>query len=81
MFLIEPLFKLSEDDGVKNSTPERNMKEISHQMLQKVRYQPQQTDLNFNIRIIYIYMSVLLNLGHDFPFLIKKYGFPKLCQK
>ncbi|KAM6226894.1 centlein isoform 2-T3 [Spheniscus humboldti] len=34
---VEPLFKLSEDDGVKNSTPERNMKEVSHQMLQKVQ--------------------------------------------
>ncbi|KAM6109370.1 centlein [Phoenicopterus ruber ruber] len=33
----ETLFKLSEDDGVKNSTPKRNMKEVSHQTLQKVR--------------------------------------------
>ncbi|XP_009889817.1 PREDICTED: centlein [Charadrius vociferus] len=34
---VEPLFKLSEDDGVKNSTPKRNMKEVSHQTLQKVQ--------------------------------------------
>uniref|UniRef100_A0A672V9D4 Centlein n=1 Tax=Strigops habroptila TaxID=2489341 RepID=A0A672V9D4_STRHB len=34
-FLIEPLFKLSEDDEVKNSTPKKNMKEVSRQMLQK----------------------------------------------
>uniref|UniRef100_A0A8C3PPP3 Centlein n=1 Tax=Calidris pygmaea TaxID=425635 RepID=A0A8C3PPP3_9CHAR len=33
----EPLFKLSEDDGVKNSTPKKNMKEVSHQTLQKVQ--------------------------------------------
>ncbi|KAM9262222.1 centlein [Morus bassanus] len=34
---VEPLFKLNEGDGVKNSTPKRNMKEVSHQMLQKVQ--------------------------------------------
>ncbi|KAM6037025.1 centlein [Theristicus caerulescens] len=34
---VEPLFKLREDDGVKNSTPKRNMKEVSHQTLQKVK--------------------------------------------
>ncbi|XP_064295649.1 centlein isoform X6 [Phalacrocorax carbo] len=34
---VEPLFKLSEGDGVKNSTPKRNMKEVSHEMLQKVQ--------------------------------------------
>ncbi|XP_050768577.1 centlein [Gymnogyps californianus] len=34
---VEPLFKLSEVDGVKNSTPKRNMKEVSHQTLQKVQ--------------------------------------------
>ncbi|XP_008935242.1 PREDICTED: centlein, partial [Merops nubicus] len=33
----EPLFKVSDDEGVKNSTPKKNMKEISRQMLQKVR--------------------------------------------
>uniref|UniRef100_A0A8C0FG06 Centlein n=1 Tax=Bubo bubo TaxID=30461 RepID=A0A8C0FG06_BUBBB len=33
----KPLFKLSEDDGIKNSTPKRNMKEVSHQTLQKVQ--------------------------------------------
>ncbi|XP_030368177.1 centlein isoform X2 [Strigops habroptila] len=32
---VEPLFKLSEDDEVKNSTPKKNMKEVSRQMLQK----------------------------------------------
>uniref|UniRef100_A0A663N6C4 Centlein n=1 Tax=Athene cunicularia TaxID=194338 RepID=A0A663N6C4_ATHCN len=35
--LLEPLFKLSEDNGIKNSTPKRNMKEVSHQTLQKVQ--------------------------------------------
>ncbi|XP_074668281.1 centlein [Strix aluco] len=34
---IEPLVKLSEDNGIKNSTPKRNMKEVSHQTLQKVQ--------------------------------------------
>ncbi|XP_054666873.1 centlein isoform X1 [Grus americana] len=34
---MEPLFKLSEDDVVKSSTPKRNMKEVSHQTLQKVQ--------------------------------------------
>ncbi|KAM6363720.1 centlein isoform 2-T2 [Pluvialis apricaria] len=34
---VEPLFKLGEDDGVKNSTPKRNIKEVSHQTLQKVQ--------------------------------------------
>ncbi|XP_072716451.1 centlein isoform X3 [Ciconia boyciana] len=34
---VEPLFKLSEGDGVKNSTAKRNMKEVSHQTLQKVQ--------------------------------------------
>ncbi|XP_010166142.1 centlein, partial [Antrostomus carolinensis] len=34
---VEPVFKPSEDDGVKNSTPKRNMKEVSHQTLQKVQ--------------------------------------------
>ncbi|XP_010133252.1 PREDICTED: centlein, partial [Buceros rhinoceros silvestris] len=34
---LQPLFKLHEDDGVKNSTPKRNMKEASHNMLQKVQ--------------------------------------------
>ncbi|XP_074787754.1 centlein [Athene noctua] len=34
---IEPLFKLSEDNGIKNSTPKRNMKEVSHETLQKVQ--------------------------------------------
>lgn len=53
-FLIEPLFKLNKDDEVKNSTAKKNMKEVSHQMLQKVRHQPLQTDLDFNIRIIYV---------------------------
>ncbi|XP_053909452.1 centlein isoform X2 [Cuculus canorus] len=33
----EPLFKLSKDDEVKKSTPKRNMKEVSHQTLQKVQ--------------------------------------------
>ncbi|XP_009865420.1 PREDICTED: centlein-like, partial [Apaloderma vittatum] len=33
----ELLFKLSKGDGVKNSTPKRNMKEVSHQTLQKVQ--------------------------------------------
>ncbi|XP_074426664.1 centlein isoform X3 [Larus michahellis] len=32
---VEPLFRLSEDDGIKNSTLKRNMKEVSHQTLQK----------------------------------------------
>ncbi|XP_074426663.1 centlein isoform X2 [Larus michahellis] len=34
---VEPLFRLSEDDGIKNSTLKRNMKEVSHQTLQKVQ--------------------------------------------
>ncbi|XP_027490192.1 centlein isoform X14 [Corapipo altera] len=34
---VGPLFKLSEDDGVKNNTPVRNMREVSHQMLQKMQ--------------------------------------------
>uniref|UniRef100_A0A8B9GJ58 Centlein n=1 Tax=Amazona collaria TaxID=241587 RepID=A0A8B9GJ58_9PSIT len=34
---VEPLFKLSEDDEVKNSAAKKNMKEVSHQMLQKVQ--------------------------------------------
>ncbi|XP_039240532.1 centlein isoform X1 [Pipra filicauda] len=34
---VEPLFKLSEDDGVKNNTLVRNMREVSHQMLQKMQ--------------------------------------------
>ncbi|XP_014808104.1 PREDICTED: centlein isoform X3 [Calidris pugnax] len=34
---VEPLFKFSEDDGDKNSTPKKNMKEVSHQTLQKVQ--------------------------------------------
>ncbi|XP_063177031.1 centlein isoform X3 [Chroicocephalus ridibundus] len=34
---VEPLFRLSEDDGIKNSTLKRNMKEVSHQKLQKVQ--------------------------------------------
>ncbi|XP_009995346.1 PREDICTED: centlein, partial [Chaetura pelagica] len=34
---VEPPFKLSEDDGLKNSTPKKNMKEISHQRLRKVQ--------------------------------------------
>ncbi|XP_075596153.1 centlein isoform X5 [Balearica regulorum gibbericeps] len=34
---VEPLFKFSEDNGVKSSTPKRNMKEVSHQTLQKVQ--------------------------------------------
>ncbi|XP_025953637.2 centlein isoform X2 [Dromaius novaehollandiae] len=33
---MELLFKISEDDGVKNSTPKKNTKEISDQTLQKV---------------------------------------------
>ncbi|KAJ7425511.1 hypothetical protein WISP_23146 [Willisornis vidua] len=37
ILLQRPLFKLSEDDGVKSSTPRRNMREVSHQMLQKVQ--------------------------------------------
>ncbi|XP_032530973.1 centlein isoform X14 [Chiroxiphia lanceolata] len=36
---VGPLFKLSEDDGVKNNTPVRNMREVSHQMLQKCHSQ------------------------------------------
>ncbi|XP_052633275.1 centlein isoform X6 [Harpia harpyja] len=32
---VEPLLKLTEDDGFKDSTPKRNMKEVSHQTLQK----------------------------------------------
>ncbi|XP_069632860.1 centlein isoform X6 [Haliaeetus albicilla] len=32
---VEPLFKLTEDDGFEDSTPKRNMKEVSHQTLQK----------------------------------------------
>ncbi|XP_009951587.1 PREDICTED: centlein-like, partial [Leptosomus discolor] len=35
---VEPLFKLSEDDEVKNSSPKRNMKEVSHETLQKVQH-------------------------------------------
>ncbi|KAM9507910.1 LOW QUALITY PROTEIN: centlein [Guaruba guarouba] len=34
---VEPLFKLSEDDEVKSSTVKKNMKEVSHQILQKVQ--------------------------------------------
>ncbi|XP_069632857.1 centlein isoform X4 [Haliaeetus albicilla] len=34
---VEPLFKLTEDDGFEDSTPKRNMKEVSHQTLQKVQ--------------------------------------------
>ncbi|KAM6289922.1 centlein [Aegotheles albertisi] len=34
---VEPLFKLSEDGEVKNSTPKNNMKEVAHQTLQKVQ--------------------------------------------
>ncbi|XP_052633272.1 centlein isoform X3 [Harpia harpyja] len=34
---VEPLLKLTEDDGFKDSTPKRNMKEVSHQTLQKVQ--------------------------------------------
>ncbi|XP_051499079.1 centlein isoform X4 [Apus apus] len=34
---VEPPFKLSEDDGLKNSTPKKNTKEISHQRLRKVQ--------------------------------------------
>ncbi|XP_009459422.1 PREDICTED: centlein [Nipponia nippon] len=34
---VEPLYKLGEDDGVKNSTPKKNMKEVSHQTLQKLQ--------------------------------------------
>ncbi|XP_032530972.1 centlein isoform X13 [Chiroxiphia lanceolata] len=41
---VGPLFKLSEDDGVKNNTPVRNMREVSHQMLQKM----QQLERRFN---------------------------------
>ncbi|XP_064497767.1 centlein isoform X9 [Pseudopipra pipra] len=36
---VEPLFKLSEDDGVKNNTLVRNMREVSYQMLQKCHSQ------------------------------------------
>lgn len=36
-FLVELLFKLSEDDGVKNSTPKKNVEASSDQRLQKVR--------------------------------------------
>ncbi|XP_064497761.1 centlein isoform X5 [Pseudopipra pipra] len=41
---VEPLFKLSEDDGVKNNTLVRNMREVSYQMLQKM----QQLERRFN---------------------------------
>ncbi|KAM9587689.1 centlein isoform 1-T5 [Morphnus guianensis] len=34
---VEPLLKLTEDDGFKDSTPKRNMTEGSHQTLQKVQ--------------------------------------------
>ncbi|KAK2522625.1 Cntln [Columba livia] len=34
---VEPFYKISAHDGVKNSTPKRNMKEVSHQRLQKVQ--------------------------------------------
>ncbi|XP_017661627.1 PREDICTED: centlein isoform X8 [Lepidothrix coronata] len=34
---VEPLFKLREDDGVKNNTVVRNMREVSPQMLQKMQ--------------------------------------------
>ncbi|XP_054033747.1 centlein [Dryobates pubescens] len=34
---VEPLLKLEKEDGVKNSTPKKNMKEVSHQTLQKVQ--------------------------------------------
>ncbi|XP_042660742.1 centlein isoform X3 [Tyto alba] len=50
---VEPLFKLSEDDGVKFSTP-KSIKEVSRQTLLKIRYQPQQTDLSFDARITYV---------------------------
>ncbi|XP_017661639.1 PREDICTED: centlein isoform X14 [Lepidothrix coronata] len=36
---VEPLFKLREDDGVKNNTVVRNMREVSPQMLQKCHSQ------------------------------------------
>ncbi|KAK2531203.1 Cntln [Columba guinea] len=34
---VEPFYKISAHDGVKNSTPKRNMKEVSHQRIQKVQ--------------------------------------------
>ncbi|KAM9367328.1 LOW QUALITY PROTEIN: centlein [Phaethornis superciliosus] len=34
---VEPLFKLNEDDGVKNSTLKKSMKEVPYQTLQKVQ--------------------------------------------
>ncbi|XP_071586488.1 centlein isoform X1 [Heliangelus exortis] len=34
---VEPLFKLNEDDGVKNSTLKKNTKEVPYQTLQKVQ--------------------------------------------
>ncbi|TRZ13772.1 hypothetical protein HGM15179_013346, partial [Zosterops borbonicus] len=36
-FLIEPVFKLGEDNGVKGNTPKRYMREVSHEMLQKIQ--------------------------------------------
>lgn len=36
--VTELLFRLGEDDGVKNSSPKKNVKEISDQTLQKVGY-------------------------------------------
>ncbi|XP_027765856.1 centlein isoform X4 [Empidonax traillii] len=41
---VEPLCKFSEADGVKNNIPVRNMRDVSHQMLQKV----QQLERRFN---------------------------------
>ncbi|KAM6991153.1 LOW QUALITY PROTEIN: centlein [Passerculus sandwichensis] len=34
---VKPLFKLSEDNGVKGNTPKRYMREVSHEMLQNVQ--------------------------------------------
>ncbi|XP_065716702.1 centlein isoform X4 [Patagioenas fasciata] len=34
---VEPFYKISAHDGVKNSTPKENMKQVSHQRLQKVQ--------------------------------------------
>ncbi|XP_009075155.1 PREDICTED: centlein-like, partial [Acanthisitta chloris] len=35
---VDTHFKVSEDAEVKNNTPKRNMREVSHQMLQKVKH-------------------------------------------
>ncbi|XP_050185916.1 centlein isoform X5 [Myiozetetes cayanensis] len=54
---VEPLRKLSEDDGVKNNTPVKNMREVSHQMLQKMltsnlaKWQQEKEDLQGKLKL------------------------------